>query len=87
MADWFTDADVQAVAELMVTQHAYLDVAKMLHWRDYEPEARAVLTTLGPRIAQVWAEGFKQGGPMHDSDYDDPDKHTRNPYREADGSA
>jgi hypothetical protein len=31
--------------------------------------------------AQAWDEGFKQGGPMHDENYDDPDAHTRNPYR------
>lgn len=28
----------------------------------------------------AWQEGFKQGGPMHDVFYDDPDAHTRNPY-------
>jgi hypothetical protein len=28
----------------------------------------------------AWAAGFKQGGPMHDVNYDDPDAHTRNPY-------
>jgi hypothetical protein len=31
--------------------------------------------------AQAWDEGFKQGGPMHDVNMDDPDAHTRNPYR------
>lgn len=31
--------------------------------------------------AEAWAEGYKQGGPMHDVNYDDPDAHTRNPYR------
>ena len=31
--------------------------------------------------AKAWDEGFKQGGPMHDVNYDDPDAHTRNPYR------
>jgi hypothetical protein len=35
--------------------------------------------------AQGWDEGFKQGGPMHDVNYDDPDAHTRNPYRESEG--
>jgi hypothetical protein len=30
----------------------------------------------------AWDEGFKQGGPMHDVNYDDPDAHKRNPYRE-----
>lgn len=33
--------------------------------------------------AVAWQEGFKQGGPMHDVNYDDPDAHTRNPYRAA----
>lgn len=32
-------------------------------------------------LAQAWAEGFKQGGPMRDEDASDPDAHTRNPYR------
>lgn len=32
--------------------------------------------------AKAWDEGFKQGGPMHDVHLDDPDAHTRNPYRE-----
>ena len=31
--------------------------------------------------AQAWDEGFKQGGPMHDADMNDPDAHKRNPYR------
>ena len=34
--------------------------------------------------AKAWDEGFKQGGPMHDVNYDDPDAHTRNPYDRAD---
>ena len=32
---------------------------------------------------QAWSEGFKQGGPMHDVNYDDPDAHTRNPYEKS----
>ena len=32
--------------------------------------------------AKAWDEGFKQGGPMHDVNYDDPGAHTRNPYRQ-----
>lgn len=35
--------------------------------------------------AKAWDEGYKQGGPMHDVNYDDPDAHTRNPYRESSG--
>lgn len=35
------------------------------------------------RMADAWDEGFKQGGPMHDENHDDPDAHTRNPYRAA----
>jgi hypothetical protein len=31
--------------------------------------------------ADAWDEGFKQGGPMHDADMNDPDAHKRNPYR------
>ena len=34
------------------------------------------------RLAKAWQEGFKQGGPMHDVNCDDPDAHTRNPYKE-----
>lgn len=33
------------------------------------------------RLARAWQDGFKQGGPMHDVNFDDPDAHTRNPYR------
>jgi hypothetical protein len=29
----------------------------------------------------AWDEGFKQGGPMHDVNYDDPGAHRRNPYK------
>lgn len=31
--------------------------------------------------AKAWDEGFKQGGPMHDEKYGEPDAHRRNPYR------
>ena len=37
--------------------------------------------------AKAWDEGFKQGGPMHDVNYDDPDAHTRNPYRREAGES
>lgn len=39
---------------------------------------------LAALLAAAWDEGFKQGGPMHDENYDDPDAHTRNPYRATD---
>jgi hypothetical protein len=43
---------------------------------------RGLLEAAAPFIAaQAWDEGFKQGGPMHDENMDDPDAHTRNPYR------
>jgi hypothetical protein len=29
----------------------------------------------------AWDDGYKQGGPMHDVNYDDPAAHSRNPYR------
>ena len=48
-----------------------LDVAGLL----VTPEHDAAVA------AKAWDEGFKQGGPMHDENYDDPDAHTRNPYR------
>ena len=37
--------------------------------------------------AKAWDEGFKQGGPMHDVNYDDPNAHTRNPYRQSEEAA
>lgn len=40
-----------------------------------------------PFLAKAWDEGYKQGGPMHDVDYDDPDAHTRNPYRREAGES
>lgn len=36
---------------------------------------------LAAAAAKAWDEGYKQGGPMRDVNYDDPDAHTRNPYR------
>lgn len=49
---------------------------------DFLEDARAQLEAAAPILmAQAWAEGFKQGGPMHDVNYDDPDAHKRNPYR------
>ena len=43
--------------------------------------ARAILEAGAPHmLRQAWAEGFKQGGPMHDEHYGEPDKHTVNPY-------
>jgi hypothetical protein len=48
-------------------------------WRN---QTRLALEAAAPFIAaQAWDEGFKQGGPMHDVNMDDPDAHTRNPYR------
>ena len=32
-------------------------------------------------MARAWSEGFKQGGPMHDEDYNHPDAHKINPYK------
>lgn len=54
------------------------------------PEAIVVTAHVVNRLAaagfgsrhDAWAEGFKQGGPMHDENYDDPDAHRRNPYPE-----
>lgn len=42
---------------------------------------RVVERIVAARMARAWDEGFKQGGPMHDEHYEDPDAHTRNPYR------
>lgn len=47
----------------------------------FRSQAFDLLEFIAPSIAaQAWQEGFKQGGPMHDVDCDDPDAHTRNPY-------
>jgi hypothetical protein len=43
--------------------------------------AADLLVAAQPLMAIAWDEGFKQGGPMHDVNMDDPDAHTRNPYR------
>lgn len=44
--------------------------------------ARPWEKSIREREAAAWDAGFKQGGPMHDENHDDPDAHTRNPYRE-----
>lgn len=55
--------------------------------RDYTNQAirlwvvEAVEGIVTKAKAEAWDEGYKQGGPMHDVNYDDPDAHTRNPYR------
>lgn len=60
---------------------AFRDQA-MLPGTIHEYNLRAALEAALPLVAtQAWDEGFKQGGPMHDVNYDDPDAHTRNPYR------
>ena len=46
---------------------------------------RGYLLALIPQLkADAWQQGFKQGGPMHDVNYDAPDAHTRNPYQPLD---
>jgi len=64
---------------------AAANIIRERDYPDYTPDldfARRVLRVAAPFIAaQAWDEGFKQGGPMHDVDYDDPNAHTRNPYR------
>ena len=45
-------------------------------------QMREALEASAPHLmAQAWQEGFKQGGPMHDEHYGEPDKHTVNPYK------
>ena len=54
-------------------------------WPDpINSQVPAVMNVLREAMAQAWDEGFKQGGPMHDVNYDDPDAHRCNPYRKAD---
>lgn len=47
-----------------------------------EAKHGVLLPAVRQLMFEAWAEGFKQGGPMHDVNYDDPDAHTRNPYEE-----
>ncbi|WP_159709152.1 hypothetical protein [Arthrobacter sp. 18067] len=47
-----------------------------------EDKHGVLLPAIRQLMFEAWAEGFKQGGPMHDVNYDDPDAHTRNPYEE-----
>lgn len=48
----------------------------------YRPDTAAdLLAAAQPLMAIAWDEGFKQGGPMHDVNYDDPGAYRRNPYR------
>lgn len=50
--------------------------------RRFIRDAQTIIDTAAPFIAaKAWDEGFKQGGPMHDVNMDNPDAHTRNPYR------
>lgn len=42
-------------------------------------QAAALEPVIWERERVAWAAGFKQGGPMHDVNYDDPDAHRRNP--------
>ena len=42
---------------------------------------RVLSPTIQGLMAEAWDEGFKQGGPMHDEHYGEPDKHKINPYR------
>lgn len=39
-----------------------------------------LLPAIRQLMFEAWAEGNKQGGPMHDVNYDDTDAHRRNPY-------
>jgi len=48
---------------------------------DAVQESKGVLLPAVRRLMrEAWAEGFKQGGPMHDEHYGEPDKHKINPY-------
>lgn len=62
-----------------------IDVLK-LHVCCYsDAEVERILDEVRREAAEkAWDEGFKQGGPMHDVNYDDPDSHRRNPYRKED---
>lgn len=45
-----------------------------------EESGGVLLPAIRRLMHEAWAEGFKQGGPMHDEHYGEPDKHKINPY-------
>ncbi|MDQ5863098.1 MAG: hypothetical protein M3536_12640 [Actinomycetota bacterium] len=47
----------------------------------FEQHPKALAPAIKQLMAEAWQEGFKQGEPMHDEHYGEPDKHKINPYR------
>ena len=47
----YTDADVQAMAEMLLANYASEYSADHLSWRDFEAEARGLLDAVAPAIA------------------------------------
>lgn len=47
-----------------------------------EDKHGVLLPAVRQLMFEAWAEGHKQGGPMHDENLDDPDAHNRNPYED-----
>jgi hypothetical protein len=45
-----------------------------------EEAGGVLLPAIRKLMQEAWDEGFKQGGPMHDEHYGEPDKHKINPY-------
>lgn len=62
-------------------QDVFTDHALIAHSAHQAAHVAAALEPVSrEREKAAWADGFKQGGPMHDVNYDDPDAHRRNPY-------
>ena len=75
---------LDAAGLLASPEHDAAVIEKFLRERDTPSVRIENPEAIIPLLARAWDEGFKQGGPMHDVNYDDPDAHTRNPYeREA----
>jgi len=83
--------DVERLAEVIAAHRFHLDFTCICgagplneyRGQDNLHVAEQMAPLLAQARAEAWDEGFKQGGPMHDVNYDDPDAHTRNPYRAA----
>jgi len=82
-----SDAAAEAVARVLVAHQRQSAGSCLCGWSRLglshpEHQAALVIEAAAPFIAaQAWDQGFKQGGPMHDVNMDDPDAHERNPYR------
>lgn len=72
---------------LVTPEHDAAVIEKFLRERDTPSVRIENPEAITPLLAKAWDQGFKQGGPMHDVHLDDPDAHTRNPYRKGENDA